>query len=526
MKHLGEKTGKENKYFALDFTGYSMYPFLKPGDRILARPVQAGQLQVGDIVVAFRHDYFVVHRLVKLLPRQKGLLKGDSLLKPDPEVTDLSSLSGRVELILRGGRLFTITTGFRSSLKGFFAFLSLYCLTPGALRLRARNTLINLPPMNRSKILAMEKRFLVEIIRELSPVFNPDLNWKNILERAFMEGLAGILYSYLKRLDIPESIRSPLSVFYRTTSSLNIIKISEMEKLGKKLRHEEIEVMTLKGASLLDHIYPDIGMRPMGDIDIMVRPEKREKLESVLSGLGYKRDRFIPHIFKKDPVMIDLHIHALNIDRIAGRAGLFPCGMAPIWNNSVSLTEGVRWLRRPDDVDNILLLSLHMMKHSFSRLIWLVDIYKILKNRNPDFWARLSERADQLAQMRSLRYTLYLLNGFFQFDPPAGSGLEKSAEGLSRFERGVLWMKINGQDINRMGPILSFLCIQGHARRMNYLLETIFPGKEVVEQEFRAYGGKRIIFYMTRIFEAMILLFRQFSGIINALIRGNNKPTM
>ncbi len=103
-----------------------MYPFLKPGDRLIVSRVSPKSLQIGDIVLApdLKKKY-VVHRLVKMLPPDKGILKGDSLLKPDLEPAELSTLSGKVVAILRKDRLIPVSTGMRSGLKKVYAFLSL-----------------------------------------------------------------------------------------------------------------------------------------------------------------------------------------------------------------------------------------------------------------------------------------------------------------------------------------------------------------------------------------------------------------
>ena len=92
-----------------------MYPFLKPGDRVIAKRVSPNYLKVGDVAVApSSTEHLVVHRLVKILPQGKGVLKGDSLLVPDPEPVKLSTISGRVEAIVRGDRFIPISTGLRS----------------------------------------------------------------------------------------------------------------------------------------------------------------------------------------------------------------------------------------------------------------------------------------------------------------------------------------------------------------------------------------------------------------------------
>ena len=170
--------------------------------------------------------------------------------------------------------------------------------------------------------------------------------------------------------------------------------------------------------------------------------------------------------------------------------------MDPVWAHSVPWLEGYKWLKRPDDADNTLLLSQHAMKHSFSNLIWLMDIHRILRNRDKDFWARLFKRADHLSQNKSLRYTLFLLRGLFSMEPPRGTLCEDLSIGLSRLERGILATRIRGETLHRLGPLMALLCISGATARIAFLWETLFPKKKVIEQEFAIIcRGKRWFFY-------------------------------
>jgi len=500
-----------------------MYPCLKPGDRIIVKRVPANALQVGDIaVLRDPEDRLVVHRLVKFISKGMGIFKGDSLLVPDLEPIKLSSVSGRVEAIVRGDRFIPLSTGMRSRIKGLYAILSLRGLTYGALRLKTKHILMRLFPLDKSNVPAGdEKRFIIATLGGHSPDNIPDLDWIKVKKIACREGVPGILYHHLKESDIPQSVLSPLKEYYRSIGALNLTNINALKTLEDALITEKIEVMTLKGASLLDNIYPGVGMRPMGDLDLIVRPEDRKRFVNLLYSLGYRRNPLLSHIFSKDRVFIDLHISALNTDRIAARAGLFPAGMDPVWANSISWGEGYKYLRRPDDMDNILLLSQHLMKHSFSRLIWLVDIFELVKNRDRVFWTRLSKRTDHLSQRRPLSYTLYLINKLFGHEPPRESGFDDPYGGLSRLERGILDARIKGRSIDRIGPFMALFCITGDKGRMAFGWETLFPKKSVVEQEFcRPAGGNRLFFYPGRLLQTITLVFRQLFLILGALIKG------
>lgn len=75
---LRKSLGK-NKVLYLEVFGYSMWPFLKPGDKI---KVVKSKVKFGDIIVHQSRDRLIVHRLIRI----KGNLfftKGDHLYSLD-----------------------------------------------------------------------------------------------------------------------------------------------------------------------------------------------------------------------------------------------------------------------------------------------------------------------------------------------------------------------------------------------------------------------------------------------------------
>jgi hypothetical protein len=499
-----------------------MYPFLKPGDRVIAERVSPYSLQVGDVaIIPGSRDHLVTHRLVKILSPNKGILKGDSRLESDPEPIELSDILGRVEAIVRNDRLIPVSTGFRSRTKGLHAWLSLKNLTIGTLRLKIKNSLTRFFSIDEQNILDQEIGYINQALRHHSTLKTPRLDWENLHETACKEGVAGILYHRLKDTDIPPFTLSQLKHHYQSVVAQNLIALDTLEKLEHALDHEKIQVMTLKGASLIENVYPYLGMRPMRDLDLMVHPEQYDKFLSLLSRLGYAPDSMIPHYMHKGRSVIDVHIHALNTDRITKRSGLFPSGMEPVWKNSVPWKEGFQWIRQPDEVDNTILLSQHLMKHSFSSLIWIVDIYMLTKNRNNAFWNKLLNRANQLKQTRPLSYALYLTEGLFGLEPSQGSRLDHLNKNLSRLERGILRARINGQSLHRLGPLMALFCLTGLKARITFLWETLFPKTTVIEQEFHSlHRGKRFLFYPGRVFQIATLAIKQLLLIVGAFIRG------
>lgn len=79
----------EGKSVELPAAGYSMFPTLRPGDRILAEPTGKGRVPVpGSIIIYKSGDQFIVHRLVRIFINEAGIYyfeaRGDSMSVNDP----------------------------------------------------------------------------------------------------------------------------------------------------------------------------------------------------------------------------------------------------------------------------------------------------------------------------------------------------------------------------------------------------------------------------------------------------------
>lgn len=82
---------KSGKTLSITARGYSMYPTIKPGTKILIRPVTEGRLKEGDVVAFARNGRLVVHRLRKTgYEEGKNLYitRGDSNMYDDMPVSE------------------------------------------------------------------------------------------------------------------------------------------------------------------------------------------------------------------------------------------------------------------------------------------------------------------------------------------------------------------------------------------------------------------------------------------------------
>ena len=107
--------------------GGSMYPFVRDGDVVEVKPVQAWAVGLGDVVLCgYGDDRLVVHRVIDVSKdngRVALVIKGDSARQADKPVC-LDQVLGQVIAIERGGRKLPLDGGLRRLANRLWARLS------------------------------------------------------------------------------------------------------------------------------------------------------------------------------------------------------------------------------------------------------------------------------------------------------------------------------------------------------------------------------------------------------------------
>ena len=65
----------------IETTGFSMWPFIKQGEKLIIKKVPIEDLRVGDIILYRKDNQLVCHRLIKRIGDEKGYLlytRGDN----------------------------------------------------------------------------------------------------------------------------------------------------------------------------------------------------------------------------------------------------------------------------------------------------------------------------------------------------------------------------------------------------------------------------------------------------------------
>lgn len=151
------------------------------------------------------------------------------------------------------------------------------------------------------------------------------VSWKHLIHEAEKQGVAPLLYKHIRSLDftIPDSARRLLQSLYLRNRRSNTIRNKVVSEIVRAYDLEKIDVLLVKGIALCNFGYSEIGLRPMRDVDLLVKKVDLVKAERILSELGYMPalDHDIPndyyHLVPMGktidglPVSIELHHNLL-----------------------------------------------------------------------------------------------------------------------------------------------------------------------------------------------------------------------
>ncbi len=229
----------------------------------------------------------------------------------------------------------------------------------------------------------------------------PDAAWVTVLPLARQEGVAGLLYRALRTRGwlgtLPTANRREFEAAYYQTLAATTVAVSEGVRVQQAWSDAGIASVAMKGVALAATVYADAGVRPLGDIDLLVAPADLAGAERTLANLGYA---ILPHYAQRGPhtalaergflhttaprMQLDLH-HAPWSRPAINTPPL--CAWLRAHTTTVATPAGP--LRTFDATGQLLHVALHaaFQDGQRGRLIRLYDLALLLARTAPDWTA-------------------------------------------------------------------------------------------------------------------------------------------
>lgn len=328
------------------------------------------------------------------------------------------------------------------------------------------------------------------------------------------EGLGPLLYWQLEKnhwsQSVPPSVRSALAQMYYNTVAHNALLFSEYHKLADEFNRAMLPFVPIKGIALAQEVYPHAGLRPMGDLDLLVPASRADEAVRLAAGAGYTPAEaeiqeginaavaYNAFLLGGEKRRIGLELH-WNL--MGGAEDERRVPMDWFWRHMIA---GERHELRLEPSVHLLYLTAHLMiRHGgyLERMIWFVDLDRLIRSSSID-WALFASSARQFAWGGAARLALEKISNDFGTPIPEGladelaSGEEweafltrrrRKAAATTRFQR--TWM-----DMRHLSMF----------SRIKYLLALVFPSYEYMRWRYRPKNTLALLgCYPARWFDAL-----------------------
>ena len=495
------ETIRSEKAISLQVTSGCMKPIICPQDRVIVRESRLENLKPGDIVLFERDSTLHVHRFLKKCFYDKEcflLSKADTSLLADEPVPE-AQLLGKVIRIVKKARaidLERLQGRVMNRLLHLFLLLKMwsYVLASRLKRclkreLRSEDLLIR----HCSTTDIDEKTMLI-----IKKILSQHLNWDYFLQQVKKKDTAPLIYkTFLNRegteTRVPAHVQRFLKDSYYSVLASNISLIQTLERIAQDFKSESIDVICYKGAMLAEQVYRDSGLRPMGDIDLLIRKEDIVKADNILRRNGYSMpleikgfDGFSPGQYRNSFLYrsenrfsnaVHLHWHVVNFSPYDERI-IQKINMDRVWHESIPVRLGNADLRTFSLHHEIIFLCMHALNHAFYPLLRLCDINELLRLRKDDInWDRLVKDSFEFHLSKCVYYVLYLVSTMLKAEMPETVLHRLKPKRISLIESKFISAVLNGKPILTGEWLMCFGMNEGLRDKLSFLRRLIFPPK-------------------------------------------------
>jgi glycosyltransferase involved in cell wall biosynthesis len=250
-----------------------------------------------------------------------------------------------------------------------------------------------------------------------------DQTWDWVLDEPLLVPFVPTMYYAAEddTLPLSESALQRVRLAYYATAAANLLRYRELGDVLGAFNDAGIPTIVLKGAVLAEDLYPNIALRPMSDVDLLVPYDRVPEAREVLERLGYQPEAAVLTpwgsvdqvsksigMFTKEAaddgqpmaVVVDLHWNLINTYWLKQATYL---DMAEFWERARPIELSGQPTHQLCPEDTLLHLCIHQaLKHHLIDLKDYLDIDQLVRSGRVD-WESFVERA-QVVRFRAACY--------------------------------------------------------------------------------------------------------------------------
>jgi hypothetical protein len=331
--------------------------------------------------------------------------------------------------------------------------------------------------------------------------------WDEFMPLVKRHRVGGLLFYWVRKLklknSLPPHIFKCLKHVYESFADIWEDHREIIKKILMRFHESEIEIVLLKGAQLGRTDYPNFSLRPMEDIDLLVKGSNKLRIINLMLEMGFNLyhtgetcDKFfIRNKQTGKPIFIEIHSDLqvpIRLDKS------FSVDMDEFWNGTqMEYFDGFPF-RQLHPTYNLIYLCTHLGEHHFSRLIWAYDIALLIHRHGEEIdWETLTDLCPRMKIRSPLYYSFSLCQELFQIPIPEIVLKDLSPSWWKR-RIGHFLMRRNLQRpersrVNRLTQFLIKMFLVDNW--MEAILWFLFPTREWIKQYYSIHGTYEIYPY-------------------------------
>jgi hypothetical protein len=336
-----------------------------------------------------------------------------------------------------------------------------------------------------------------EAKQKITKLASQGIDWDYFLSKAKNEGVAALIYRVLSQEEslrtlMPIQVSNELKDAYYCTFGRNAIILRSLEELSAFLAQEKIGIILFKGLMLAELVYKDLGVKPMSDIDILVKKADLMKLDRILKSIGYAPvpgadvllelpyTRHRNSIDYSKPSAITLHVYWHIINYVTYDTEVIKkIDMDKIWSEAKSIRIGGANIFTFSPRHQIIYLCLHSMIHCFCPLLLGSDLNEYIRSEREFIdWDLVTKEAISFGIYKYVYYGLYFIKHIFDAEIPPEVLKVLKPEKMSYFEKKLILSIIDGKPVRWTEDLLSLGMNENFADRIKFIFNTVFPSRE------------------------------------------------
>ena len=358
-----------------------------------------------------------------------------------------------------------------------------------------------------------------------APEISPQ-DWPGVAQAADREGIAPLLYAALKALgraaEPPPADLQRLRHAYLRADTGNWMAYEELAALLPLLAEAQVPVVLLKGSALAATLYPEPGLRPLGDVDLLIPRDAMHRAGALLEARDYREEAEVTQGFGARylqekiymrragrPSQVDLHWHLTSMPYYRRRIPI-----AWFWERTArQAVAGTQALVFEPEAQ-LLHLSLHFALHHWAeRLLWSFDLALLLARSGSDLdWEETARAARAFGLTQAVQTSLAGACAAWGAAVPAGVTELLAAARPGPAER--VFLTVMSARRREARVLSDGLSLPGVRAKLGFWLELLFPSPAYMRQRYQiARGALLPFYYLARLAKGLYRLARSVISI-------------